>query len=188
MRARQGGMLSVRCLVWTLKMGVVLGALGLTVASPATAEAQDGAIGLRVGALRLDDAGRDEWRPTLRLDGAVSVVGPLQLGGYVQATAEALPLQDPGFGTGGLIRLAPHLPFGITPYVELTAGWHQLPSRQGVERSVVAAVAGGLAIGIGNDVAIDLRAEYLMLHALGDGSSLGRDALAASGGFRFLIR
>ncbi len=46
-----------------------------------------------------------KWQPSLWLDGSYGVVGPLHLGAYFQWLGEKFPLDNPGFGGGGLIAL-----------------------------------------------------------------------------------
>ena len=46
-----------------------------------------------------------KWQPTLWIDGSYGVIGPLHLGAYVQWLGEKFPLDNPGFGGGGLIAL-----------------------------------------------------------------------------------
>jgi len=50
-------------------------------------------------------AGRKEWQPTLWVDGAVRIAGPLQIGGYFQWLGKNFPLDQPGLGGGGLLAL-----------------------------------------------------------------------------------
>jgi len=50
-------------------------------------------------------AGERKWQPTLWLDGSYRVAGPLHMGAYFQWLGRSWPLNDPGFGGGGLILL-----------------------------------------------------------------------------------
>lgn len=46
-----------------------------------------------------------KWQPTLWIDGTYGVIGPLHLGAYMQWLGEKYPLDNTGFGGGGLIAL-----------------------------------------------------------------------------------
>ncbi|MFW2388075.1 MAG: hypothetical protein ACN4G0_07055 [Polyangiales bacterium] len=50
-------------------------------------------------------AGRQKWQPSLWLDGSYGVAGPLHLGAYFQWLGRSWPLDNPGFGGGGMIAL-----------------------------------------------------------------------------------
>ncbi|MGB5697135.1 MAG: hypothetical protein WBM46_15875 [Polyangiales bacterium] len=50
-------------------------------------------------------AGQRKWQPSLWLDGSYGVAGPLHLGAYFQWLGRSFPLDDSGFGGGGLIAL-----------------------------------------------------------------------------------
>jgi hypothetical protein len=50
-------------------------------------------------------SGQRKWQPTLWVDGSYGVAGPLHLGGYFQWLGKSWPLDNPGFGGGGLIAL-----------------------------------------------------------------------------------
>jgi hypothetical protein len=49
--------------------------------------------------------GERKWQPSLWLDGSYGVAGPLHLGGYFQWLGRSFPLDNPGFGGGGMIAL-----------------------------------------------------------------------------------
>jgi hypothetical protein len=54
-------------------------------------------------------AGNRKWQPTLWLDGTARIAGPLHLGAYFQWLGQSWPLEDPGFGGGGMIALRPNV-------------------------------------------------------------------------------
>src|SRR5688572_2019115 len=94
-------------------------AIGL---APRAASADDGAghVSVMAGVLGGDDDGSLAIRPHVRAELALDVIGPLAVGGFVQATAdvEGLP---PAFGGGVMITLRPELPLlGFVPHLELT--------------------------------------------------------------------
>lgn len=49
--------------------------------------------------------GERQWQPSLWIDGSYGVWGPLHLGAYFQWIGRSWPLDNPGFGGGGMIAL-----------------------------------------------------------------------------------
>ena len=49
--------------------------------------------------------GTRKWQPSLWLDATWGPAGPLHLGAYFQWLGRSFPLDDPGFGGGGVIAL-----------------------------------------------------------------------------------
>jgi hypothetical protein len=50
-------------------------------------------------------AGQRQWQPTLWIDGSYGVAGPFHVGGYFQWLGRSWPLDNPGFGGGGMLAL-----------------------------------------------------------------------------------
>jgi len=170
-----------RVLVAVIAFGAVLNA------TPASADT--GTVGVRAGAARFTDSEGDAWRPVLRLDGSFELVGPLQLGGYLQATAEDLPLSSPAIGVGLHAAVRPRIPLTpLRPMLEVSAGRHQIPLDQRVRESAwVTAVTVGLGIMLSDVIALEATLGHQWLFGLDDDSVLANRAWQGSIGVTFDI-
>jgi len=87
-----------------LVISSVLGAV-LGPARPALAETDVVVVDAVFGGTISKFDGARKWQPTLWLDGAFRLAGPLQLGGYFQWLGKNSPIDDAGLGGGGLLAL-----------------------------------------------------------------------------------
>jgi len=91
---------------------IVVLACALGAFSPSAANASESdvaAFDILFGGTTAKYFGQRKWQPTLWLDGSAGVAGPLHLGAYFQWLGRSWPLQDPGFGGGGMIALRPNV-------------------------------------------------------------------------------
>ncbi|MCZ6806947.1 MAG: hypothetical protein O7F08_08340 [Deltaproteobacteria bacterium] len=88
------------------RLAPVLVFLGLSLPAAASASDHDTIVfDVVYGATVSKYSFGTKWQPTLWIDGSYGVAGPLHLGAYFQWLGEKFPLDNPGFGGGGLIAL-----------------------------------------------------------------------------------
>lgn len=132
-------------------------ALTSLTAVPSAARADTGHVALLGGALTTDAPSGPQWMPHARTELAFRLWGPFELGGYLEAQALDLAMQQPSFGGGLLVALRPDMSFfGFVPSAEVAGSRITLPSDQGRAEgwgvSVGAGVGYELAMGLGFEV------------------------------------
>jgi hypothetical protein len=158
---------------------VVLGVASSTL----TARADTGTLGLTVGGIALEEAGDTTWHPTLRVDLAFNLVGPLEVGGYLTGTATELLFADPAFGGGLLVAVRPTLPIlNLTLHLEGTAGREQLPAGMGFATVWATGLGMGLATELVPNVSLELRVNRTFYHGIHQSIPLDDGAWALRAG------
>lgn len=158
-----------------------------TFGATSAALAQDASIGAGLGATALSDEGETVWRPTLRLDATLGLVGPLEGGAYLQVVGSELPLANPGLGAGLFVAVRPSIPFlgAVRPIGEASIGRHALPSEsQGTSDAWAAALGVGLGIEVNPVVQLEGRVHHAWLLGLEEGSGLDESAWTVTAGLR----
>lgn len=159
----------------------LVAALTLWAAAPEAAHADTGLFSVRAGAIGLEDGGGRTWKPRLRADLALELVGPLQGGAWFAVTAEEFPLQNPGFGAGLLVAVRPEIPgIGLVPSFEAAAGRLQLPTSQGRTDIWVTGLAVGLGVRVAPSVVLEGQVGRDWYHGLSGDMSLGETAWTAT--------
>lgn len=166
-----------------LSLLIALATFGTTSA----AFAQDASIGAGLGATALSESGSTHWRPTLRLDATLGLVGPLDAGAYLQVVGSELPLGSPGLGAGLFLAVRPSVPFlgSVRPIMEASIGRHALPTdSQGTSDAWAAALGGGLAVELNPVVQLEARVHHSWLLGLDAASGLDESAWTVTAGLR----
>jgi len=169
---------------------VVLGSLALAacvVLGPArTASADtdlvvfDGVFGGTVSKF----AGQRKWQPSLWVDGSYGVAGPLHLGGYFQWLGRSFPLDDPGFGGGGLIALRGNIK-SLRISGAFAGGYLGVPLPTHVEGTGTISAFAGLGYGFLSWMGFEARGRWMRYFKMPPDAP--NHAWSIEGGFSFFI-
>lgn len=158
-----------------------------TFGATSAAFAQDASIGFGLGATTLTENGSTHWRPTLRLDATLGLVGPLEGGAYLQVVGSELPLGSPGLGAGLFAVVRPSIPFlgAVRPIFEASVGRHALPTdSQGTSDAWAAALGVGLGLELTPAVQLEGRVHHSWLLGLDEASGLDESSWDLTVGLR----
>ena len=105
-------------------------------------------------------AGTRKWQPSLWLDASWGAVGPLHIGAYFQWIGRSFPLDDPGFGGGGMVGLR-----GDIKKLRLTGlftgGYLGVPLPARVEGSGTIGAVAGLGYGFLSWMGFEVRGRWM---------------------------
>lgn len=129
--------------------------------------------------------GERKWQPSLWLDGSYGVAGPLHLGAYFQWLGRSFPLENPGFGGGGLIALR-----GSVKNLRLsgafTGGYQGVPLPDRVQGAGTIGAFVGLGYGFLSWMGLEVRGRWLRYFRMPEGAP--NQAWTIEAGLSFFIK
>ena len=162
--------------------------VGAALLSTERARADTGHVGLKGGAMSVAGANRTGWHPYARTELGVRLIGPLELGGYVQMGTLGLPATMPSFGGGPFLQLRPQRSlFGLVPHAEVAGSRVALPTAGGRVRAWGVSVGGGLGYEVGGGVALEGRLRHQWYFGLPKGGSVRRDGWTVTAGVTYRL-
>ena len=129
-------------------------------------------------------AGQRKWQPSLWIDGSYRLAGPLHLGAYFQWIGKSWPLDDPGFGGGGLIALRFNIK-KLRVTGAFTGGYLGVPLPSRVEGTGTIGAFAGLGYGFLSWMGLELRGRWLRYFNMPPDAP--NHAWSIEGGFSFFI-
>lgn len=137
---------------------------------PLSASADTGQVDVQLGGMQLQTDAGTTWHPTVRLAGSVTLVGPLQAGGFINLTADEFPLRQPHLGGGVFAAVRPSIgPLRLIG--EGSVARMRLPvSQMEGEGAWVFAATVGLGVALGDRVHLEGRVTHQWLRG---GDELG---------------
>ncbi|UCH28202.1 MAG: hypothetical protein JSV06_07860 [Myxococcales bacterium] len=167
---------------------IVVLAVSLAIQSPSPAAASENdiaAFDVLFGGTTAKFAGQRKWQPTLWLDGTAGVAGPLHLGAYFQWLGRSWPLEDPGFGGGGMIALRPNVKkLRITG--AFTGGYLKVPLPMGSEGAGTIGALFGLGYSLLDWMGVEVRGRWMRYFRMPDGAP--QYAWSIEAGFSFFVK
>jgi hypothetical protein len=156
--------------------------------SPSSAAAEESdlaAFDILFGGTAAKFVGQRKWQPTLWLDGTAGVAGPLHLGAYFQWLGQSWPLEDPGFGGGGMIALRPNIKkLRITG--AFTGGYLKVPLPSRSEGAGTIGALFGLGYAVLSWMGFEVRGRWMRYFRMPDGAP--DYAWSIEGGFSFFVK
>ncbi len=125
-----------------------------------------------------------KWQPSLWLDGSYGVAGPLHLGAYFQWLARGFPLDNPGFGGGGLIALRGNVK-KLRLSGAFTGGYLGVPLVERVEGAGTIGAFVGLGYGFLSWMGLEVRGRWIRYFRMPDGAP--NQAWTLEAGLSFFI-
>lgn len=129
--------------------------------------------------------GTREWQPSLWLDGTYSPIGPLHLGGYFQWLARSFPLDDPGFGGGGVIALRTDIK-RVRMSGAFVGGYQGVPLADRVEGTGTIGAFAGLGYGFLSWMGFEVRGRWMRYFRMPEGAP--DQAWTIEAGFSFFVK
>lgn len=105
-------------------------------------------------------AGARKWQPSLWLDGTWGPAGPLHIGAYFQWLGRSFPLDDPGFGGGGVIALRGNIK-KLRVSGAFTGGYLGVPLPEQVEGAGTIGAFAGLGYGFLSWMGVEVRGRWM---------------------------
>ncbi len=128
--------------------------------------------------------GQRKWQPTLWIDGSYGVAGPLHIGGYFQWLGRSWPLDDPGFGGGGMLSLRGNIK-GLRLTGGFAGGYLGVPLVSRVEGTGTISASVGLGYGFLTWLGFEVRGRWTRYFKMPAGAPT--QAWTIEGGFSFFI-
>ena len=130
-------------------------------------------------------AGARKWQPSLWIDGSWGAAGPLHIGAYFQWLGRSFPLDDPGFGGGGLIALRGNIK-KLRVSGAFTGGYLRVPLPIGSEGAGTIGAFAGLGYGFLSWMGFEARGRWMRYFRMPEGAP--RQAWTIEAGFSFFVK
>jgi hypothetical protein len=130
-------------------------------------------------------AGTRKWQPSLWLDGTYSPVGPFHLGGYFQWLARSFPLDNPGFGGGGVIALRTDIK-NVRVSGAFVGGYQGVPLPDRVQGTGTIGAFAGLGYGFMSWMGFEVRGRWMRYFRMPEGAP--EQAWTIEAGFSFFVK
>lgn len=129
-------------------------------------------------------SGQTRWQPSLWVDGSYRVAGPLHLGAYFQWLGKSWPLDDPGFGGGGLIALRTNIK-KLRLSGAFAGGYLGVPLLTNVEGTGTISAFAGIGYGFLSWMGLEVRGRWMRYFKMPSGAP--NHAWSMEAGFSFFI-
>ena len=129
--------------------------------------------------------GDRQWQPSLWIDGSYGVWGPLHVGAYFQWIGRSWPLDNPGFGGGGMIALRQNIK-KLRLSGAFSGGYLGVPLPTRTDGSGTIGVFVGLGYGFLEWMGFEMRGRWLRYFKMPPGAPT--DAWTIEAGFSFYIK
>lgn len=163
---------------------LLIATLAAVLSMPLVASANTGSVGFHVGALSIDQGGDTGYHPHARAEIAFSLIGPLELGGYLQLGANSFPADGSAFGGGATVLIRPSLPLGLRPVAFASAGRTAIPADMRVSAWDIT-VGGGLGVDLGSGFILEGRVAHHWYLNIPSGSNVGDNSWAFTAGLTY---
>ncbi|TNF61668.1 MAG: hypothetical protein EP303_05255 [Deltaproteobacteria bacterium] len=130
-------------------------------------------------------AGVRKWQPSLWLDATWGAAGPLHLGAYFQWIGKSFPLDDPGFGGGGLIALRWNVK-NLRVSGAFTGGYLGVPLPDRVQGAGTIGAFAGLGYGFLSWMGFEARGRWMRYFNMPSGAP--NHAWTVEAGFSFFVK